>query len=198
MAQETPVNTGDQKAGLSGTDSVDMLISALRDLKSNISRVEGQHPSLRHDLSSLCDLVIGHLSRSSEDSDTLLTERFQNLDREEDSTILRKFEAVIQNLPLENDVQDVQSQDRIQSSHDDARIVDIVVTSPQDSPEKPQPLSSKTNIQPGAFSVASSPGKPLTNAFDKVGDGLLTGLDKMGDGVIFIFEKLLSLGTKKK
>ena len=34
--------------------------------------------------------------------------------------------------------------------------------------------------------------------FDRAGDYLVTGLDKMGDGVIFVFERLLSAGARKK
>jgi hypothetical protein len=39
---------------------------------------------------------------------------------------------------------------------------------------------------------------PLSSIFDRAGDYLETGLDKMGDGVIFVFEKLLSPGARKK
>ncbi|MBN1691574.1 MAG: hypothetical protein JW901_11180 [Dehalococcoidia bacterium] len=39
---------------------------------------------------------------------------------------------------------------------------------------------------------------PIAAVFDRAGDGMIKGLDKMGDGIIFIFEKLLSLGPRKK
>jgi hypothetical protein len=42
------------------------LICALVDLRANISRVEEIHPTLRTDLSSVCELAISHLKRPND------------------------------------------------------------------------------------------------------------------------------------
>ncbi|MBN1376178.1 MAG: hypothetical protein JXA01_08495 [Dehalococcoidia bacterium] len=57
-----------------------------------------------------------------------------------------------------------------------------------------------TNPPDHAALPAASQSKPnfLAAIFDRAGDGMIKGLDKMGDGVIFVFEKLLSLGPRKK
>jgi hypothetical protein len=54
------------------------------------------------------------------------------------------------------------------------------------------PQSSELNSTPLRNS------NPLSSMFDRAGDYLVAGLDKMGDGVIFVFERLLSAGARKK
>jgi hypothetical protein len=65
MTQQPSLNTGKhlQDTDLPGQDRLESLLCALIELKSNITIVEQQHPSLNNDLSSLCDLVIDHLNR---------------------------------------------------------------------------------------------------------------------------------------
>jgi hypothetical protein len=200
MVQETPINAGDQQENAPEADSVDTLISALQELRTNISRVEEQHPLLRNDLSSLCDLVIEHLNRPEKDIRALFKTKLQDNGSEVNTKIIRELEAVIQNLPLEsnNNTIPLQKNDNVNYNEDTVHITDMVSDMPRDSIEPSKPPDIKRDTPINAFSTAVPNNKPLTNAFDKAGDGLLASLDKMGDGIIFIFEKLLSLGSKKK
>jgi hypothetical protein len=64
MVQEPSSDTGaNLPKARPGQDRLESLVISLIELKSNITRVEDQHPVLGNDLSALCDLVILHLER---------------------------------------------------------------------------------------------------------------------------------------
>jgi hypothetical protein len=159
MTQQPSSNTGKhlQDTNLPGRDRLESLLCALIELKSNISVVEQEHPSLSNDLSSLCDLVIDHLNRPP------------------DTTPL-------ESTPESNNPPE---QHEISSS---------LAAGHEENPPVSSgcPPSSKLNVIPITNKHA------LSSIFDRAGDYLETGLDKMGDGVIFVFEKLLSPGARKK
>ncbi len=146
-----------QDTDLPGQDRLESLLCALIELKSNISMVEQQHPSLNNDLSSLCDLVIDHLNRPLETTVSESTPESSNLPDEPKISTSQAVEQM-ENPPVSSGC----------------------------------PPSSELNEMP----VIKR--HPFSSIFDRAGDYLVTGLDKMGDGVIFVFEKLLSPGTRKK
>jgi hypothetical protein len=64
MVQEPSSNTGaNLPQTRPGQDRLESLVISLIELRSNITRVEDQHPVLGNDLSALCDLVIHHLEQ---------------------------------------------------------------------------------------------------------------------------------------
>jgi len=159
MTQQPSLNTGKhlQDTNLPGQDRLESLLCALIELKSNITIVEQQHPSLNNDLSSLCDLVIDHLNRPLD-------------------TIPQESAPECNNPPDQPEIASSQA-----AEHE----------------ENPPELSSC----PPSSELNGIPllnRNPLATIFDRAGDYLVTGLDKMGDGVIFVFEKLLSPGTRRK
>jgi hypothetical protein len=141
-------------AARSGEDRLESLICALIELKSNISIVEQQHPSLSNDLSSLCDIVIAHLNRS--DGSALPGEQSQAGEGEMQCPPAGR---TAKPLPAPKDIENLLSADE---------------------------------------SIPNRRANPINSLFDRAGDHLINGLDKMGDGVIYVFEKLLSLGSQKK
>lgn len=159
MTQQPSLNTGKhlQDTNLPGQDRLESLLCALIELKSNISIVEQQHPSLNNDLSSLCDLVIDHLNRPMDTA------------------------------PQESTLESTNPPDQpeISSSH---------TAEHEENPlgSSGCPPSSELN------GIPLLKRNPLSSIFDRAGDYLVTGLDKMGDGVIFVFEKLLSPGARRK
>ena len=159
MTEQPPANTGKSLPDtyLPGQDRLESLLCALIELKSNISVVEQQHPSLSNDLSSLCDLVIEHLNRPT------------------DTT------------PLESTPESNNQPEQTEISS--SKTAEHKGNPPESSGYPP---SSELNGMPKINR------HPLSSIFDRAGDYLETGLDKMGDGVIFVFEKLLSPGARKK
>ena len=159
MTQQPSENTGKhlQDTYFPTQDRLESLLCALIELKSNISVVEQQHPSLSKDLSSLCDLVIDHLNRPTDTTPLEITPESNN----------------------------PPAQTEISSSKTAEHEENLLESSgyPPSSELNGMPITNKHR---------------LSSIFDRAGDYLETGLDKMGDGVIFVFEKLLSPGARKK
>ena len=149
MVQEPSPQETKSSRSHHGQDSLESLIISLIELKSNIMRVEDEHPALGNDLSSLCDIVIDHLNRPDDDQDP--SELSPQCREDPGSTV---------------------SEPQCNTPAYDAAV------------EKESPPQKKN----GALVVA----------FDWAGDHLVHGLDKMGDGVIYVFEKLISLGSQGK
>ncbi|OGO18459.1 MAG: hypothetical protein A2Z02_02305 [Chloroflexi bacterium RBG_16_48_7] len=145
-----------QHTNLPAQDRLESLLCALIELKSNISVVEQQHPSLSNDLSSLCDLVIDHLNRPP---DTTALESTPESNSPQEQPEISSQEAVHRENP---------------------------------------PVSSGCPPSSELSGIPVKNRRGISSIFDRAGDYLETGLDKMGDGVIFVFEKLLSPGARKK
>jgi hypothetical protein len=148
-------------------DPVESLLSALQQLKANISRVEESHPHLRKDLSELCDLVITHLARPVEEQISTVLEgpALASCDESADLT----------ETPPEVDPLISRYLEYLHRSHTPG------YEPPDNPPMPPEPA------------VAN----PFSTAVDTTGNHLIKALDNMGDGIIFVFERLLSLGDRK-
>ncbi|GEM_PF-446500 len=164
-----------------GRDRLSSMLSALNQLKSNISRIESKHPALGDELSSLCGQVIEHLNRPDEDE----PESVASNDPEET--------AQPQGAPPLNAVAPVYHQEtdllpppagRAQGSASSEGRQGGISVDPVTPAAGPNPDGHHSN--------------PIAVAFDAAGGHLASGLDKMGDGIIFAFEKLLRLETDKK
>ncbi|MHB8085573.1 MAG: hypothetical protein ACYDHZ_07095 [Dehalococcoidia bacterium] len=151
-------------------DPIEALLSALNDLKSNISRVEENHPRLRKDMSELCDLVISHVSRPLQEQIATVLE----------SPALAACEETAEpEEPPADDPLISRYLEYLHRSH-----------SPGYEPPDNPPPSPSTPIQPSTVN-------PFSKAVDSSGNHLVRALDKMGDGIIYAMEKLLSLGYRK-
>ena len=144
-------------------DRLEQLILALNELKTGIRNVEERHPSLRDDLSSLCDLAIRHLTRTGPDEPLPIEPEPPNVpiaaQPEDQPTVVAETLSSV-----------------FEANHLDAGV--DATTAPTQA----------TRTRPG---LAASP-------FDHAADGLAGGFDKMGDGIIFVIEKILSIGSRKK
>lgn len=141
-----------------GQDSLESLIISLIELKSNIMRVEEQHPAMGCDLSSLCDIVIEHLNRPDDALPPVET-------------------------PLHVQIAEASVPGRGGNDNPWHKSKPAVQTAPE-AHEPGNPKKNKAN--------------PVAAAFDRTGDYLVRGLDRMGDGVIYVFEKLISIGSPGK
>lgn len=151
-------------------DPIEALLSALHQLRSNISRVEENHPRLRKDMSELCDLVITHLSRPLEEQIATVLES---------PALTTCEEAAEPEEPPAEDPLISRYLEYLHRSH-----------SPGYEPPDEPPPSPSTGLPTLA-------GNPFSTAVDSSGNYLIRALDRMGDGIIFAMEKLLSLGNRK-
>jgi hypothetical protein len=137
-------------------DPVEALLSAVQQLKANISRVEENHPRLRQDMSELCDLVITHLTRPVEE---------QIADVMEGPTLTTCEETAKLEEPVTDDPLISRYLEFLHRSHSPGY-------EPPDSPPTPptvNPFSKAVDIT----------GNHLVRGLDKMGDGIIIVFEKL-------------------
>jgi hypothetical protein len=189
MAQEpTPDKCVELPKVGTGHDPLENLVVSLIELKSNIARVEEQHPSLGNDLSGLCDLVIDHLKRP-EDSQPgaakqspatpapIISKDAFGRPQQRGCASLPQLKQEPLPLPL-------MLEPPLQIICDPADPLYAAEYTLQLGTETSDTATSANKVDMG------SP------AFDLAGDRLTNGLYKVGDGIIFVLEKILSIGSR--
>jgi hypothetical protein len=137
-------------------DPIEALLSALHQLKANISRVEENHPRLRKDMSELCDLVITHLTRPVEDQIAAVLEG---------PTLTTCEETAEVEEPVTVDPLISRYVEYLHHSHSPGY-------EPPDNPPPPASFNS--------FSKAvDTTGNHLVKGLDKMGDGIIFVLEKL-------------------
>ncbi|MGA2367146.1 MAG: hypothetical protein ABSF74_01025 [Dehalococcoidia bacterium] len=140
-------------------DPVEALLSALHQLKANISRVEENHPRLRKDLSELCDLVITHVNRPVEE---------QIAEVLEGPTLSTCEETAKLEEPVTDDPLISHYLEYLHRSHSPG------YEPPDNPPCPPQPAA----VNPFSKTVDTT-GNNLIRGLDRMGDGIIFVFEKL-------------------
>ena len=140
-------------------DPIESLLSALHQLKANISSVEEDHPRLRKDMSELCDLVITHLTRPVEE---------QIADVLEGPTLSTCEETAELEEPVTDDPLISHYLEYLHRSHSPG----------YEPPDTPPPPPQSTAVNPFSKAVDTT-GNHLVWGLDRMGDGIVFVIEKL-------------------